>query len=55
LEWRIHRVEYRAEERVRIPYPGLKEFKRIRKERDFCFGVGVNVEDPDFLEWYRKS
>lgn len=54
MSWRTHRVEYRGEERVRIPYPGLEKFKRIRKERDFCFGTGVDVEDPDFLEWYRN-
>jgi len=54
MSWRTHRVEYRGKERVRIPYPGLEEFKRIRKERDFCFGAGVDVKDPEFLGWYRN-
>jgi len=54
MSWRTHRVEYRGEERIETPYPGLEEFKRIRKGRNFCFGEGVNVEDPDFLEWYKS-
>ncbi len=52
--WRTHRVEYRGKEQFRIPYPELEEFKRIRKERNFCFGAGVDVEDPEFLEWYKN-
>lgn len=54
MSWRTYRVEYKGEERVRIPYPGLEEFKKIRKERNFCFGVGANTKDPDFLEWYHN-
>ncbi len=51
--WRQHRVEYRGDERIRIPYPGLDQFKKIRKDRDYCFGVGNNYEDPEFLKWSR--
>ena len=54
MSWRTHRVEYRGEERVRIPYSGLKEFKRIRSERNLCFGAGVDVKDPEFLDWYKN-
>lgn len=54
LSWRQHRAEYRGDERTNFPYPGIEEFKRIRKTRDYAFGVGVSTEDPEFLEWYRK-
>ena len=33
-----YRTEYRGEERVHVPYPGLSDFKTARFERDFCFG-----------------
>jgi len=52
MSWRQHRVEYRGEERVTIPYPGLDQFKRHRVNRDYSFGLGVNIDDPDFDEWY---
>ncbi len=52
--WRQHRVEYRGDEITRIPYPGLNEFKKIRKDRDYCFGVGDSPKDPEFLEWSRS-
>ena len=50
LTWRRHRVEYRENERTDNPYPGLEEFKKVRNDRDFCFGIGINDEDPQFLE-----
>lgn len=43
LTTRSHRVEYRPEERTGHPYPGLKQFKKIRESRDFNFGSG---EEP---------
>lgn len=52
MSWRQHRAEYRGKERVRIPYPGLDQFKRHRVNRDYSFGVGVNIDDPDFNDWY---
>lgn len=52
MSWHQHRVEYRGEEKIRIPYPGLDQFKRHRVNRDYSFGVGVNIDDPDFNEWY---
>jgi len=52
--WRQHRVEYRRNERTKMPYPGLIEFKKIRKDRDYFFGVGDSPEDPEFLEWSRS-
>jgi hypothetical protein len=31
------RVEYKPEERVGTPYPGLEDFRRVAGTRDFCF------------------
>lgn len=42
-------------ERDRIPYENLDKFKTDRKNRDVCFGIGVGIDDPEFLEWYHKS
>jgi len=47
-----HRVEYKDHERIDIPYPGLEEFKKIRTTRDYYFGVGLNIEDENFKNWY---
>ena len=44
MMYRTHRVEYRAEERIDRPYPGLKVFKTARKQRDHCFGHGTQSE-----------
>lgn len=44
LGYRILRVEYRGEERVSIPFPGLKGFLEIRQNRDWCFGRGTEPE-----------
>lgn len=52
--WRQRRAEYSEKEKTDIPYPGLEKFKKVRTERIFCFGVGTDVSDPAFLEWYRK-
>lgn len=49
--WRQHKVMYRGEERIRIPYPGIEEFKKIRNNRDYAFGIGTSEDDPQFLEW----
>lgn len=43
-----HRLEYRDKERVLYPYPGLDQFKKIRKNRDFHFGEGISADDPEF-------
>ncbi|MDL1988242.1 MAG: HNH endonuclease [Deltaproteobacteria bacterium] len=47
LYWKTLRVEYRADEKTDIPYPGLESFKKIRSERDYNFGAGINSEDPN--------
>ena len=47
LDWHQYRLEYRGEERTLFPYPGLSEFKRIRINRDYYFGRGMNADDPD--------
>lgn len=36
-----YRAEYRGDERVNRPYPGLEKFKEIRSKRDHCFGSGT--------------
>lgn len=38
LSYKTYRTEYRDQERVDVPYPGLEEFKGQRKDRDFHFG-----------------
>jgi hypothetical protein len=45
LTYHTYRVEYRSDERTLIPYPGLQEFKKIRRNRDRGFGTGVDVQD----------
>lgn len=54
VSWRQHKIVYRGEERTRIPYPGLDEFKKIRNNRDYAFGLGTSEDDPKFLEWSEK-
>jgi hypothetical protein len=39
LGWETLRPEYRGDERVAQPHPGLDEFKQVRSTRDFCFGA----------------
>lgn len=45
-----HRVAYHGDQRTRMPfpYPGLDTFKVIRKDRDYHFGEGTSIDDPDF-------
>jgi hypothetical protein len=54
LSIRRYRVEYHGTERVLYPYPGLDQFKRVRKTRDVFFGAGVNSDDPEFRELLTK-
>lgn len=37
---RTFRLQYRGDERVDVPYPGLDRFKSERAKRDYCFGQG---------------
>ena len=48
LTFRMHRLEYRRNERILHPYPRLEQFKKDRKNRDFHFGEGINADDPEF-------
>jgi hypothetical protein len=48
LDFKTQRVEYRNQEQTLVPYPGLKEFLKIRKFRDYHFGEGMSVDDPEF-------
>lgn len=36
--YKTYRAEYRGEERIENPYPGLEAFKSLRFERDWYFG-----------------
>lgn len=38
MSYKNYRVEYRGEERVAVPYPGLEQFKTARFGRDLYFG-----------------
>jgi hypothetical protein len=44
LTWRTYRVEYKPEERVELPYPGLRVFMEIRNNRDISWGNGVSED-----------
>ncbi|MGW8956966.1 HNH endonuclease [Paenibacillus sp. NPDC055715] len=44
MNFRMHRPQYREEEKTKKPYPGLNEFKKIRDTRDISFGPGINTE-----------
>jgi hypothetical protein len=44
MSWRIHRVEYRNDEKTEMPYPGLRNFMEIRSCRDLAYGKGVNFD-----------
>jgi hypothetical protein len=49
IGYKTFRVEYRGEERVGIPYPGLKKFMEIRSQRDFTIGEGIS--EDYFPKW----
>ena len=40
MSFKTVRTEYRGDERILIPYPGLIDFKIVRKNRDRHFGEG---------------
>jgi hypothetical protein len=42
MTWYTVRLEYRGEERIDLPYPGLKGFMEIRKNRDIHYGEGFS-------------
>lgn len=54
LSFKTVRAEYRGEERISQPYPGLEKFKEIRANRDFAFGVGKSAKDLEFLKYYNE-
>lgn len=49
MVFKTHRVEYRNQERTLIPYPGIKDFLKVRKFRDHHFGEGTSSDDPEFV------
>lgn len=55
FSWHHHRVAYQSDERIRIPYPGIEEFKKTRENRDNSFGLGVSDTDPRFIEWLARQ
>lgn len=44
LSWRMYRVEYKDNERIEMPYPGLREFMEIRSTRDLAYGEGISED-----------
>ncbi|MDB5292195.1 MAG: hypothetical protein JWL69_3436 [Phycisphaerales bacterium] len=47
FNWKKHRAEYRDGERTEMPYAGLREFMVVRKDRDYHWGEGTSIDDPD--------
>jgi hypothetical protein len=45
------RVEYRGDERIDMPYPGLKEFMTLRNSRDLHIGEGINEDYFKNIFW----
>ncbi|WP_209121170.1 hypothetical protein [Alkalihalobacillus sp. BA299] len=45
LSFRTHKVRYIGDQRTGIPYTNLNQFKTERQSRDFCFGVGIDVNE----------
>src|SRR5207245_4921989 len=41
---RTFRLQYRRDEAVNIPYPGLAQFNSKRGTRDYCFGRGDELK-----------
>lgn len=44
VSYTIYRLEYKQDERNIIPYPGLREFMKIRVDRDSSWGDGINED-----------
>lgn len=44
LTWTTLRLEYKKDKRTDLPYPGLKEFMEIRKNRNLHHGEGVSED-----------
>lgn len=55
MTFKRYRLEYRDKDRCQRPYPGLNQFRIDRKNRDFHFGVGESIDDPEFQEWFSRN
>jgi hypothetical protein len=44
MTWTTIRLEYKENERTEYPYPGLKEFMEIRKNRELHHGEGISKD-----------
>jgi hypothetical protein len=44
FSWRTYAVQYKQEEKIETPYPGLKKFMEIRAERDHTWGEGISED-----------
>ena len=49
------RTEYKNDERILYPYPGLERFKEDRKHRDISYYQDGYQVYEDFLKQYRQS
>jgi hypothetical protein len=50
FNYRTYRAEYRGDERIACPYPGLQRFKDIRQNRDFAIGYGSTAAQQKTFE-----
>jgi len=44
MTWTTIRLEYKSDERIELPYPGLKGFMEIRKDRNLHYGEGISED-----------
>lgn len=51
LGHKTFRLEYRGDERIDSPYPGLKEFMKIRNSRDLSIGEGIEEDYFKKMPW----
>lgn len=47
LVYKTYRVEYKRNEKVERPYPGLEKFKQVRFKRDMFFGIPPASQQGD--------
>lgn len=51
MKYETFRLEYRNEQRIDFPYPGLREFMIIRNERDLSIGSGIEEDYFKKMPW----
>ncbi|TGE23992.1 hypothetical protein E5K00_01895 [Hymenobacter aquaticus] len=51
MGFKTYRTEYRGEERVEFPYPGLRKFMELREQRDLVIGTGIDEDYFRKMPW----